>query len=1251
MIKFLLKGNGCTPVGNNRASPAGPNNDTSEPIVPEQVVPEPVVPEQIVPEPIVPEPISSEQEPPKNEKKSDRARTKTKKKKQPKKASFFGSLFTVKRLFIYYILAVFFWCNGKTREQCNSYEELLCFNGMSQYILNHDFFNKFIVPKIILIQQNVEIYGKHTLDTATVNYETHAKPYVNPVLESAHPHLQFARELSVEYVYVPVVKGLAKTREFYNQNVKDHVNKFYHQGVKFGAPYVSQVQDHTSYVYEQALKYNENNVQPFYNKKILPFVIDAKDRLLVFYDNKVVPFTYHTLEVIEEFYHEKMVPLYHTYISPYTSSILKLIQSEDKSKVVTEKESKEAANKKAKIEVERKAKEEADKRATVEAEKKAKEEADKKAKVEAEKKAKEEADKKAKVEAEKKAKEEADKKAKVEAERKVKEEADKKANAEAERKAKEEADKKAKIESERKEAADKKAQAEAAEKTTIEAVRDAFYREYDIAEKNLTQTLDNYEKEATSVSRELLKEVEDRILTLNKTGSERLVELKIFAEEIKQENTDDGKTSKFKEMRELAKKSIKMIKESGNEFIDISKNSINDLEEIKFNALKKDADLKMISRVFHSREHINELAREIQADESFITDINIAFNSLMTEFNENKNEASLRVREIFGKIHNKINLLKITKDAFIKNIKDFVKMEKENINNDANEVTAKTEEKDNKKGSDVESESKITVQNVNKNDDQIPVQVEEKPSVEEKSSNIPPITIQTSSDPILEKLKARRDPVLFKLKEEYKLKQTNKGSRTFILSRIYYNNARRSFHRDTTNNQPPSGLLTLPTTESISNSTNSLPIKSLIRSSIIKRYVASLGKTQGRLVILGYKLIQDLDTEHFETIVVSPRNYFVFTPLLASSSVGTLEFRCIMEPIRKYSPKIQYYQAYADTIDLKEKIIHCTSNLERNKDKFSINYDTLVIAVGANSNTFGIKGVGENALFLKDVSDARRIRQRVIECFEHASQPNVTDQEALGLLHFAVVGGGPTGIEFSAELHDFITEDMAHLYPDLMNSVTMTIYDVAPQILGSFDKSLREFATKKFTRKGIKIRTGRRVQEVNERVIVIEGDGEIPYGMLVWATGLTDNPLTRSMGDQVMKDQSAKRLLTDNLLRVLNKETGQPIDNVYALGDCATIKDNDLPTTAQVANQKAVYLRKSLSKIANSGLMIDIKPFKFFNLGSMAYIGKKEAVVDMTPVSNKAKESGTLAWIFWRSAYFTMTPDVLAINMDVWKGY
>ena len=84
---------------------------------------------------------------------------------------------------------------------------------------------------------------------------------------------------------------------------------------------------------------------------------------------------------------------------------------------------------------------------------------------------------------------------------------------------------------------------------------------------------------------------------------------------------------------------------------------------------------------------------------------------------------------------------------------------------------------------------------------------------------------------------------------------------------------------------------------------------------------------------------------------------------------------------------------------------------------FVIDYDKLVISVGAYAQTFGVPGVKEHATFLKTVADARRIRNRIIECFEQASQPHLTDTQRAGLLHFAVVGGGPTGIEWSAELH------------------------------------------------------------------------------------------------------------------------------------------------------------------------------------------------------------------------------------------
>lgn len=181
------------------------------------------------------------------------------------------------------------------------------------------------------------------------------------------------------------------------------------------------------------------------------------------------------------------------------------------------------------------------------------------------------------------------------------------------------------------------------------------------------------------------------------------------------------------------------------------------------------------------------------------------------------------------------------------------------------------------------------------------------------------------------------------------------------------------------------------------------------------------------------------------------RNHFVFTPLLASTSVGTLEFRCITEPVRGYSNDVEYHQAWCDEVDFNNNKISCTLNLPPITSctsctpSFDLPFDHLIIAVGSYSNTFGIKGVKEHAFFLKEVADARKIRTRVLECFERADMAK-TDDEKNDILHFAVVGGGPTGVEFSSELHDFIREDCSRLFPSLMNHVTIAVYDVAPTV-------------------------------------------------------------------------------------------------------------------------------------------------------------------------------------------------------------
>lgn len=183
----------------------------------------------------------------------------------------------------------------------------------------------------------------------------------------------------------------------------------------------------------------------------------------------------------------------------------------------------------------------------------------------------------------------------------------------------------------------------------------------------------------------------------------------------------------------------------------------------------------------------------------------------------------------------------------------------------------------------------------------------------------------------------------------------------------------------------------------------------------------------------GYNFARHLDHHKYHAVIVSPRSYFVFTPLLASTSVGTLEFRTALEPVRSNRTKADFFQGWADSVDFYNKKItieeavddphlglamtgsrHDDTPIQLGGRKFDLPYDKLVIAVGCYSQTFNIPGVRENALFLKDIGDARRIRQRIMACFERAALPTTPEKLKRHFLNFAIVGGGPTGIEFSA---------------------------------------------------------------------------------------------------------------------------------------------------------------------------------------------------------------------------------------------
>ncbi|KAL2840424.1 pyridine nucleotide-disulfide oxidoreductase-domain-containing protein [Aspergillus pseudoustus] len=461
-----------------------------------------------------------------------------------------------------------------------------------------------------------------------------------------------------------------------------------------------------------------------------------------------------------------------------------------------------------------------------------------------------------------------------------------------------------------------------------------------------------------------------------------------------------------------------------------------------------------------------------------------------------------------------------------------------------------------------------------------------------------------------------------------------------------------------------------------------------------------------RIVILGsgwggYTLSRKLSPKRFSPLVISPRSYFVFTPLLTSTAGGDLDFSHIVEPVRDPKIKIDFIQAAAHVLDLERKTVLCeptvvkggvtethteeeggfrqTKKWEKG-EPFEIPYDKLVISVGAISRTFKTPGVKDNAIFFRDIGDSRRVRRRVRECFELAILPTTSEEMRRHLLHFAIVGAGPTGTELAASLRDFIKSDLVTLYPGLEGIPRISLYDVAPKVLSMFDEKLSRYAMDTMKGEGIDVRTSHHIQdlrwgapgaeppyEMDPRgclTLTTKEEGQVGVGMCVWVTGNAMNEfITESLVDvkslpvksAVMKDGTSVQstsgwkykkaprtgaLLVDSHLRVQLEnpsfEETAVLNDVFALGDNAMPETGAPPATAQATSQEAKWLATRL----NHG-DLDTKPgFSFHNMGTLAYIGDAKALMQLPEDEGKYlphRLTGRMAWLVWNSAYLTMT--------------
>ena len=253
-----------------------------------------------------------------------------------------------------------------------------------------------------------------------------------------------------------------------------------------------------------------------------------------------------------------------------------------------------------------------------------------------------------------------------------------------------------------------------------------------------------------------------------------------------------------------------------------------------------------------------------------------------------------------------------------------------------------------------------------------------------------------------------------------------------------------------------------------------------------------------------------------------------------------------------------------------------------------MDYDYLVLAAGANVNTFNTPGVEfgkNNVYFMKDLEHARAIRNRVVRCFEEASLPTKSEEDKRRLLSFVIVGGGPVSVEFAGELYDMVRQDLVKLYPDLKEFTKIHLVEAGKHVLATFNPELQDYAENAMQKRDYDLRLGVAVKEVRDGEVELVDGTIIPCGLVMWSTGIMPTKFISSLAAQpndfVLWNG---RLLMDNTMRVLKPGRQQaseafhePYKNIFALGDCAACNMAPLPSLGYAAKKQGQYLAKNFN--------------------------------------------------------------------------
>lgn len=354
-----------------------------------------------------------------------------------------------------------------------------------------------------------------------------------------------------------------------------------------------------------------------------------------------------------------------------------------------------------------------------------------------------------------------------------------------------------------------------------------------------------------------------------------------------------------------------------------------------------------------------------------------------------------------------------------------------------------------------------------------------------------------------------------------------------------------------------------------------------------------------------------------ELSLIGEKNYFLFTPLLHEVATGGINPENIIEPIRKILKCClkNFYLEETESINLKDKTVKVGD--------MTIPYDYLILAPGAKTNFYGIKGAEEHSFTLKTLEDAITIKNHAITQMECASH-TINEEERKNKLKFLIVGGGPTGVELAAELQELIKENFSRYYSqDVIKDSSVVLMQKGPELMPQFGEKMRKKSLAHLLREGIDVMLNMGVKEVGSSFVVLDNDKKIDTETVIWVGGV--KPADLKFDGVVAKDP-AGRIIVNEYFQVGDHR------EVFAIGDVAAFTNpgskNLVPALAQAAEKEARAVAENIQLIIKSK---DPKSFSYHHAGDMVSLGRWMAIGEFFGFTF----SGGIAWWIWRTVYLS----------------